>query len=119
MMSYWADFLLIAEETGQTNRLEVNLYSRAANVRFQNPATPQPLRPLRFQKRPVPYASRIERTEIALVATGHANSDRLGPSFCKSFKCWELGVIGWVVAGVVLPLDVITIVVTLVSWFWN
>jgi hypothetical protein len=38
-------------ETGQTNRLESNLDGSAVNVRFQNPATPQPLRPLRFQKR--------------------------------------------------------------------
>jgi hypothetical protein len=28
-----------------------NLDGSAVNVRFQNPATPQPLRPLRFQKR--------------------------------------------------------------------
>jgi len=30
---------------------QLNLYGSAVNVRFQNPATPQPLRPLRFQKR--------------------------------------------------------------------
>jgi hypothetical protein len=29
----------------------LHLYGSALNVRFQNPTTPQPFRPLRFQKR--------------------------------------------------------------------
>ena len=32
------------------NRLELNLDGSAFNIRFQNPATQQPLRPLRFLK---------------------------------------------------------------------
>jgi hypothetical protein len=40
-------------ETGQTNRLDGNLDGRALNGRFENPATPQPFRSLRFSKTPV------------------------------------------------------------------
>ena len=39
-------------ETGQTNRLDGNLDGRALNGRFENPATPQPFRSLRFSNRP-------------------------------------------------------------------
>jgi len=46
----WLAFLRDSE-TNQTNRLDLKPNGHAANVPFQNPATPQPLRPLRFQKR--------------------------------------------------------------------
>jgi hypothetical protein len=48
--------------------LESNLEGRAVNVRFQNPATPKSLRPLRFQKRtltaPIIQFDTFSRTAI-------------------------------------------------------
>jgi hypothetical protein len=43
--------LLVPHKPRKQIASQLNLYDSALNVRFQNPATPQPFRPLRFQKR--------------------------------------------------------------------